>query len=99
MSENKEQEQPELNRQFFSNELKLFGKYPYSEEVKDVTLADLMAINTPKSNIIVPHTSGRYQVKRFRKIQCPEIPSKKIQKNSMPNCRKINKFFNVSWKK
>ena len=73
MSENKEQEQPELNRQFFSNELKLFGKYPYSEEVKDVTLADLMAINTPKSNIIVPHTSGRYQVKRFRKIQCPIV--------------------------
>ena len=36
----------ELNRQFFANELKLFGKYPYSEEVKDVTLADLMAINS-----------------------------------------------------
>ena len=59
MSENKEQEQQELNRQFFANELKLFGKYPYSEEVKDVTLADLMAINTSKSNIIVTHTSGR----------------------------------------
>ena len=73
MSENKEQEQNELNRQFFANELKLFGKYPYSEEVKDVTLADLMAINTSKSNIIVPHTSGRYQIKRFRKIQCPII--------------------------
>ena len=73
MTENIEQEQTELNRQFFANELKLFGKYPYSEEVKDVTLSDLMAINTPKSNIIVPHTSGRYQVKRFRKIQCPIV--------------------------
>ena len=73
MAENVEEAQPELNRQFFANELKLFGKYPYSEEVKDVTLADLMAINTSKSNIIVPHTSGRYQVKRFRKIQCPII--------------------------
>ena len=73
MSENKEQEPQELNRQFFANELKLFGKYPYSEEVKDVTLSDLMAINTPKSNIIVPHTSGRYQIKRFRKIQCPIV--------------------------
>ena len=47
-----EQEEPkkELNRQFFKNELKLFGKYPYSEEVKDVTLSDLMAINSAKAN-------------------------------------------------
>ena len=55
-----QEEKQELNRQFFANELKLFGKYPYSKEVKDVTLADLIAINTSKSNIIVPHTSGRY---------------------------------------
>ena len=48
MVDNAEEAQPELNRQFFANELKLFGKYPYSEEVKDVTLADLMAINTSK---------------------------------------------------
>ena len=67
--EAQEEEKQELNRQFFANELKLFGKYQYSEEVKDVTLADLMSINTSKSNIIVPHTSGRYQIKRFRKIQ------------------------------
>ena len=68
-----EEEKKELNRKFFQSELKLFGKKPYSEEVKDVTLADLMAINSAKSNIIVPHTSGRYQIKRFRKIQCPII--------------------------
>ena len=73
MEQPQEEQKQELNRQFFANELKLFGKYPYSEEVKDVTLADLMAINTSKSNIIVPHTSGRYQIKRFRKIQCPII--------------------------
>ena len=45
MAENVDEQAKELNRQFFANELKLFGKYPYSEEVKDVTLADLMAIN------------------------------------------------------
>ena len=73
MAENVEEAPKELNRQFFANELKLFGKYQYSEEVKDVTLSDLMAINSPKSNIIVPHTSGRYQIKRFRKIQCPIV--------------------------
>ena len=32
-----------------------------------------MAINSPKSNIIVPHTSGRYQIKRFWKIQSPIV--------------------------
>ena len=41
MSENKEQELQELNSQFFQMN-KLFGKYPYSEEVKDVTLPDSM---------------------------------------------------------
>ena len=71
MEQQPAEEQKELNRQFFANELKLFGKYSYSEVVKDVALADLMAINTAKANIIVPHTSGRYQIKRFRKIQCP----------------------------
>ena len=62
-----------IKYEILANELKLFGKYPYSEEVKDVTLVDLMAINSSKSNIIVPHISGRYQIKRFRKIQCPII--------------------------
>ena len=32
-----------------------------------------MAINSAKSNTIVPHTSGRYQIKRFKKIKCPII--------------------------
>ena len=73
MEKEKEEQPKELNRIFFQNELKLFGKYPYSEGVKDITLSDLMAINSAKSNIIVPHTSGRYQIKRFRKIQCPII--------------------------
>lgn len=69
--EKQPEEVKEVKRQFFANEIKLFGKYPYSEGVKDMTLADLISINTSKSNIIVPHTSGRYQVKRFRKIKCP----------------------------
>ena len=39
----------------------------------DLSLNDLTAINSAKTNIIIPHTSGRYQVKRFRKAQCPII--------------------------
>ena len=70
---NKPIQKEELKRQFFENELKLFGKYPYSESVNEISVTELMAINTSKSNIIVPHTSGRYQVKRFRKESCPII--------------------------
>ena len=64
----KEEQPKELNRIFFQNELKLFGKYPYSEGVKDITLSDLMAINSAKSNIIVPHISERYQIKESEKL-------------------------------
>ena len=58
---------------FFDTEFSLFGKYEYKERVGDISIIDLTAINTSKSNIIIPHTSGRYQVKRFRKAQCPII--------------------------
>ena len=72
-SENQGEERKPIERQFFNQEFMLFGKYPYSTPVEDISLMALTAINTPKTNIIVPHTSGRYQVKRFRKAQCPII--------------------------
>ena len=50
MEQQPEEEKQELNRQFFANELKLFGKFPYSEAVEDFSLNDLMAINSEKSN-------------------------------------------------
>jgi len=51
----------------------LFGQYEYNVEVEDLSVTDLIAINTPKSNIYVPHTAGRYQQKRFRKTTCPIV--------------------------
>jgi len=30
-------------------------------------------MNNSRSNVYVPHTNGRYQIKRFRKITCPII--------------------------
>lgn len=73
MENNQGSEAKPLVRQFFNQEFLLFGKYPYNCPVNDISVVDLTAINTAKSNIIVPHTSGRYQVKRFRKAQCPII--------------------------
>jgi small subunit ribosomal protein S5e len=51
----------------------LFGQYDYNVEVKDISLTELVAVNTAKSNIYVPHTAGRYQMKRFRKTTCPIV--------------------------
>ena len=67
-----EQEEPTQTK-FFDTEFSLFGKYAYTEKVNDISVIEQTAINTSKANIIVPHTSGRYQVKRFRKAQCPII--------------------------
>ena len=58
----------------FANEIKLFGLYDKNVEDKcDISLSDLISYKTARTNVYVPHTAGRYQVKRFRK-------------NSMPHC-------------
>ena len=66
-------ENKEVNTKFFDSEVKLFGTYSYNVPVEEITQMELIAINQPKSNVYVPHTSGRYQVKRFRKATCPII--------------------------
>ena len=68
-----EVEKKEMQTKFFANEVTLFGKYKYDVEVKDISLTDLIAINNSRSNVFIPHTAGRYQLKRFRKTTCPII--------------------------
>jgi small subunit ribosomal protein S5e len=67
------EEKKSINRLFYNEEIKLFGQYEYNVEVEDLSITDLIAINTPKSNVYIPHTAGRYQQKRFRKTTCPII--------------------------
>merc|ERR1712032_41296 len=58
----------------FANEIKLFGLYDKQNDGKcDLSLVELISYNTSKTNVYVPHTAGRYQVKRFRKTQCPIV--------------------------
>merc|ERR1711934_1186881 len=58
----------------FANDIKLFGLYDKQNDGKcDLSLVELISYNTPKTNVYVPHTAGRYQVKRFRKTQCPIV--------------------------
>lgn len=41
-------------------------------EFKDIALADFLKC-TGKFAVYVPHTAGRYQTKRFRKVLCPIV--------------------------
>lgn len=53
---------------------KLFNKWSYDVEVSDVALKDQLSIGQKtKYRVFLPHTAGRYQVKPFRKIQCPIV--------------------------
>ncbi|KAG2377635.1 hypothetical protein C9374_009151 [Naegleria lovaniensis] len=54
-------------------EVKLFGKWSFSNiEVKDLSLKDYIA-STPDHAQYLPHSAGRYNVKRFRKQHCPVV--------------------------
>ena len=58
----------------FATTPKLFSKWSYDElEVKDPTLANYIAISSTKSRVFLPHTSGRYQLKKFRKVTMPLV--------------------------
>merc|ERR1711973_309822 len=51
--------------------VKLFGRWPTEDvAVNDISLTDYLACKDRYAKFL-PHTSGRYQVKRFRKAQCP----------------------------
>jgi len=54
-------------------EVKLFNKWTFDDvTVNDISLVDYIAVQ-PKYANYMPHTGGRYQVKRFRKAQCPIV--------------------------
>ena len=61
-----------------ANEIKLFDKWSYEGVVvDDQTLRDYIALPHHTEKAIyaqyLPHTAGRYNVKRFRKAQCPIV--------------------------
>ena len=51
--------------------IKLFNKWTFENLViEDIAVKDYLYVQTP---MYVPHTAGRYQVKRFRKAKCPIV--------------------------
>lgn len=54
-------------------EIKLFGKWSCDEvNVSDMSLQDYIACKEKYAKYL-PHSSGRYAAKRFRKAQCPIV--------------------------
>lgn len=61
------------NESGYANQVKLFGKWNCDEvNVEDISLRDYIPIKG-KAAKYIPHTAGRYQVKRFRKALCPIV--------------------------
>jgi small subunit ribosomal protein S5e len=55
--------------------VKLFGKWSYTDirdEQLDPALRDYLSVR-PDQYVGVPHTAGRYQNKRFHKVNCPLV--------------------------
>merc|ERR1711937_552791 len=53
--------------------IKLFGRWTTDDvQVTDISLTDYLACKDRYAKFL-PHTSGRYQIKRFRKAQCPIV--------------------------
>merc|ERR1711976_805123 len=54
-------------------EVKLFGKWSSDDvQVNDISLTDYIAVKEKYAKFL-PHSAGRYQMKRFRKAQCPIV--------------------------
>jgi len=68
---------------------KLFNKWSYEDvEIRDISLTDYIQIRQP---VYMPHSAGRYAVKRFRKAQCPIIErlTNSLMMNGRNNGKKL----------
>lgn len=71
--ESEEEEDDEEFVQEGGSEIKLFGKWSFDDiEIRDISLEDYIACKGDHS-VFLPHTAGRYQLKRFRKASCPIV--------------------------
>ena len=58
----------------YAVEPKLFGKWSYEGvEIEDISLKSFVNVKTSKAQVFMPHSAGRYQTKRFKKVTCPLV--------------------------
>jgi len=66
--------QLESDKPEFACEPKLFGKWSYEGiECSDISLAAYLQVKSTKQQVFIPYTAGRYQLRKFKKVQCPII--------------------------
>ena len=58
-----------------NSEVKLFDRWTFDDvTIRDISLQDYLAVKQKFRYITyLPHTAGRYNVKRFRKAHCPIV--------------------------
>ena len=62
------------DRPEYALEPKLFGKWAYDGvECSDISLAGYCQVKTVRQQVFTPYTAGRYQQRRFKKVQCPIV--------------------------
>ena len=67
-----EQEIPVEERTEFAVTQKLFGKWSYEGvQCSETSLVNYLSVKSTKAQVYVPYTAGRYQKKRFAKVNCP----------------------------
>ena len=50
----------------------LFGKWSYDGiSSSDTSLDNYLSVKSVKAQVYIPYTAGKYQKKRFQKVQCP----------------------------
>lgn len=52
---------------------KLFGKWEYNEVTVTEALENYVSVKDVKSQVYVPHTAGRYQIKHLKKATMPIV--------------------------
>merc|ERR1719329_2029062 len=68
-----DEEEEEFAEVGSATEVKLFGKWSFDDiEIRDMSLEDYIACKRDHA-VYLPHTAGRFQMKRFRKASCPII--------------------------
>ena len=63
-----------LDNKTFAIEPKLFGRWSYEGiECEDPSLISYINVKSTKQQVWLPHTAGKYQTQKFRKVSCPLI--------------------------
>lgn len=67
-------EEPETVKSIYAVEPLLFGRWSYEGiECEDISLQSYVNVKATKQQVWLPHTAGKYQTKKFRKVTCPLV--------------------------